>query len=69
MAQPAERGLILPAGAFLEGFAIPILALPLVRPVAKSYGFGTVRFGAMPAAAIPLPAPDIALFLPDTMFG
>ncbi len=62
-------GLVLPAGAFPEGFAIPVLALPLVRPGAKDYAFGTIRFGAIPAAAIPLPAPDIALFLPNTMFG
>ncbi len=56
-------------GAFPEGFAIPIPALPLVQPIAKGYGFDTVWSSAIPAGAILFPAPDIALFLPDTMFN
>jgi len=34
-------------GTFLEGFAILILALPLVQPIMEGYGFDMVWFGVM----------------------
>jgi TRAP-type C4-dicarboxylate transport system permease large subunit len=34
-------------GTFLEGFAILILALPLVQPIMEGYGFDMIWFGVM----------------------
>ena len=107
-------GFFILLGTFLEGFAILILALPLVQPIMEGYGFDMIWFGVlmvivlemglisppvginvfvvkgiapdvpmntifrgiwpfwfamMLAIAILLLAPDIALFLPDTMFN
>ena len=101
-------------GTFLEGFAILILALPLVQPIMEGYGFDMIWFGVMMvivlemglisppvginvfvvkgiapdvpmntifrgiwpfwfammlAIAVLLVVPDIALFLPNTMFN
>jgi tripartite ATP-independent transporter DctM subunit len=101
-------------GTFLEGFAILILALPLVQPIMEGYGFDMIWFGVMmvivlemglisppvginvfvvkgiapdvpmntifrgiwpfwfamlAAIAILLIFPQIALFLPNTMFN
>ncbi len=107
-------GFFILLGTFLEGFAILILALPLVQPIMEGYGFDMVWFGVMMvivlemglisppvginvfvvkgiapdvpmntifrgiwpfwfammlAIALLLLAPDIALFLPNTMFN
>ena len=107
-------GFFILLGTFLEGFAILILALPLVQPIMEGYGFDMIWFGVlmvivlemglisppvginvfvvkgiapdvpmntifrgiwpfwfamMLAIAILLLAPDIALFLPNTMFN
>ncbi len=101
-------------GTFLEGFAILVLALPLVQPIMEAYGFNMVWFGVLMvivlemglisppvginvfvvkgvapdvpmntifrgiwpfwfamllAIAILILIPDIALLLPNTMFG
>lgn len=101
-------------GTFLEGFAILILALPLVQPIMEGYGFDMIWFGVMMvivlemglisppvginvfvvkgiapdvpmntifrgiwpfwfamllAIALLLVFPDIAMFLPNTMFN
>lgn len=101
-------------GTFLEGFAILILALPLVQPIMEGYGFDMIWFGVlmvivlemglisppvginvfvvkgiapdvpmntifrgiwpfwfamMVAIILLLIVPDIALFLPNTMFN
>jgi tripartite ATP-independent transporter DctM subunit len=101
-------------GTFLEGFAILVLALPLVQPIMEGYGFDMIWFGVMmvivlemglisppvginvfvvkgiapdvpmntifrgiwpfwfammAAIAILLIFPDVALFLPNTMFN
>jgi len=101
-------------GTFLEGFAILILALPLVQPIMEGYGFDMIWFGVMMvivlemglisppvginvfvvkgiapdvpmntifrgiwpfwfammlAIIVLLIVPDIALFLPNTMFN
>ena len=101
-------------GTFLEGFAILVLALPLVQPIMEAYGFDMVWFGVLMvivlemglisppvginvfvvkgvapdvpmntifrgiwpfwfamllAIAILVAVPEIALLLPNTMFG
>lgn len=101
-------------GTFLEGFAILVLALPLVQPIMEAYGFNMVWFGVLMvivlemglisppvginvfvvksvapdvpmntifrgiwpfwfamliAIGILIAVPDIALLLPNTMFG
>ncbi len=101
-------------GTFLEGFAILVLALPLVQPIMEAYGVDMVWFGVLMvivlemglisppvginvfvvkgvapdvpmntifrgiwpfwfamliAIAILIAVPDIALLLPNTMFG
>ena len=40
-------GFFILLGTFLEGFAILILALPLVQPIMEGYGFDMVWFGVM----------------------
>ena len=40
-------GFFILLGTFLEGFAILILALPLVQPIMEGYGFDMIWFGVM----------------------
>ena len=107
-------GLFILLGTFLEGFAILVLALPLVQPIMEGYGIDMIWFGVlmvivlemglisppvginvfvvkgiaptvpmntifrgiwpfwfamMAAIALVLAFPDLALLLPNTMFG